>query len=205
MGVRVLLAEDHTIVREGLRALLTRHGVEVAGEAADGEAAVREAARLRPDVVVMDLSLPGLHGVDATRAVVAAGSAAVLVLSMHGGPEHVDPALRAGALGYLVKGSGLSELVTAIEAVARGERYVRGGAGPGAPAARAADGPSLTPREREVLGLVTRGMSSAEIAAALDVSVKTVETHRANLLAKLAVPNVAALVGKALRLGLVDD
>lgn len=202
MAIRALIAEDHTIVREGLRALLTRSGVEVVGEAADGEAAVRESARLRPDVVVMDLSMPVLDGVEATRAIAAQGGPAVLVLSMHGGPEHVDPAVRAGAKGYLVKGAGLGELVTAIEAVARGELFIRGGRA--APRAPRADDPPLTPREREVLSLVARGLSSAEVASALTVSVKTVETHRANLLQKLAVPNVAALVSKALRLGLVE-
>lgn len=202
MTIRALIAEDHTIVREGLRALLTRSGIEVVGEAADGEAAVREALRLRPDVVVMDLSMPVLDGVEATRSIAAQGGPPVLVLSMHGGPEHVDPAVRAGARGYLVKGSGLGELVTAIESVARGELFIRGGAA--APRPPKPGDPPLTPREREVLSLVARGLSSAEVASALTVSVKTVETHRANLLQKLAVPNVAALVSKALRLGLVD-
>lgn len=202
MTVRVLLAEDHTIVREGLRALLSRDpAIEVVGEAADGAAAVQEAARLKPDVVVMDLSLPVLDGVEATRAITAAGDGAVLVLSMHDGPEHVAPALKAGARGYLVKGSGLGDLVTAIDHVARGETFMDRAL---ARAPRRAQAEvSVTPREREVLALVARGLSSGEIASALDLSVKTVETHRANLLQKLAAPNVAALVDKAHRLGLV--
>jgi DNA-binding NarL/FixJ family response regulator len=201
MNTRVLLAEDHTIVREGLRALLSHApGVEVVGEAADGRAAVSEAARLRPDVVVLDLSMPVLDGVAAIPAITASSpGTAVLVLSMHAGAEHVEPALRAGAKGYIVKGSGLSALVSAIATVARGGSYVD-------PHASRAQRPAeslVTPREREVLALVAAGLSSGEIAAALDVSVKTVETHRANLLQKLAVPNVAALVDKAHRLGLV--
>lgn len=201
MSVRVLLAEDHTIVREGLRALLARDaGIEVVGEAADGRAAVREAARLKPDVVVMDLSMPVLDGVEATRAITAAGDGAVLVLSMHDGAEHVAPALKAGARGYLVKGSGLGDLVTAIGCVARGEAFMDRALARAPQRAEV----SVTPREREVLALVARGLSSSEIAATLDLSVKTVETHRANLLQKLGAPNVAALVDKAHRLGLVD-
>lgn len=200
MTVRVLLAEDHTIVREGLRALLSRAPhIEVVGEAADGEAAVRAAAALRPDVVLMDLSMPVLDGVEAARAIVAAGQGAVLVLSMHDDPAHVAPALKAGARGYIVKGSGLGDLVRAIEDVARGARYLD-------PALSSAPAPAevaVTPREREVLGLVAKGLSTAEIAAALSLSAKTVETHRANLLQKLSAPNVAALVDKAHRLGLV--
>lgn len=213
MAIRVLLAEDHTIVREGLRALLARSPtVTVVGEAADGRAAIAEALRLRPDVIVMDLTMPDVDGVEATRAIAARlPGTGVLVLSMHGDAEHVGPAMRAGARGYLVKGVGLGELVAAIEAVAAGAQYLGRGVDDALQSRAAgpvsAEERSLTPREREVLTRVAQGLSSGEIAAQLDVSVKTVETHRANLLQKLAVPNVAALVRKALRLGLVplDD
>lgn len=207
---RVLLAEDHTIVREGLRALLARCAdLSVVGEADDGEACVRECERLSPDVVVMDLSMPKLDGVSATRAVSAMG-AKVLVLSMHGGDEYVRPAVRAGARGYLLKGNGLAQLVDAIRLVAKGETYFGEGVkDPGvaiAPIPTDAD-PGLTPREKEVLQLVAYGKSSVEIADLLGVSPKTVETHRARLMVKLDAPNSAALVRYAIRLGLVplDD
>ncbi len=204
--MRVLLVEDHTIVREGLKAMLALESdLEVVGEAADGEKAVALARSLTPDVVVMDLSLPTLNGVDATAAIIAACPATrVLVLSMYGGPEHVRPAVRAGASGYLVKGTGVAELVSGIRAVSRGEPWFShaiaavllkdqdGGAG------------SLTPREREVLKLVAEGMSSAEIARDLDLSVKTVESHRSRLMTKLDVTNAAGLVREAIRLGLVS-
>lgn len=208
--VRVLLSEDHTIVREGLRALLGRcSDLTVVGEAEDGEACVRECEKSAPDVVVMDLSMPKLDGVSATRAVSSMG-AKVLVLSMHGGDEYVRPAVRAGAKGFLLKGNGLSQLVDAIRAVARGETYFGAGVSdPGVVVAKVPtdEDPGLTPREREVLQLVAYGKSSVEIGELLGVSPKTVETHRARLMVKLDAPNSAALVRYAIRLGLVplDD
>ena len=203
--MRVLLVEDHTIVREGLKAMLALEGdLEVVGEAADGEKAVALAKSLVPDVVVMDLSLPALNGVDATAAIVAAcPSTRVLVLSMYGGPEHVRPAVRAGASGYLVKGTGVAELVSGIRAISRGEPWFSHGIA--AILLRADDGAgSLTPREREVLKLVAEGLSSAEIAKELDLSVKTVESHRSRIMTKLDVTNAAGLVREAIRLGLVS-
>lgn len=179
------------------------------GEADDGDACVRECERLSPDVVVMDLSMPKLDGVSATRAVTALG-AKVLVLSMHGGDEYVRPAVRAGARGYLLKGNGLSQLVEAIRAVAAGSMYFGTGVtDPGIAFAKVPvdEDPGLTPREREVLQLVAYGKSSVEIGELLGVSPKTVETHRARLMVKLDAPNSAALVRSAIRLGLVplDD
>ena len=208
--VRVLLAEDHTIVREGLRALLSRCAdLTIVGEAEDGGACVQACETCAPDVVVMDLSMPKLDGVSATRAVSAMG-AKVLVLSMHGGDEYVRPAVRAGAKGYLLKGNGLSQLVEAIRAIARGETYFGAGVSdPGVAIAKVPsdEDPGLTPREREVLQLVAYGKSSVEIGELLGVSPKTVETHRARLMVKLEAPNSAALVRYAIRLGLVplDD
>jgi two-component system response regulator NreC len=206
---RVLLAEDHMIVREGLRALLSRcSDLVVVGEADDGEACVRACESSRPDLVVMDLSMPRLDGVSATRAVTALG-VKVLVLSMHGGDEYVRPVVRAGARGYLLKGNGLSQLIDAIRAIAAGRTYFGEGVkDPGvlAPVPKDED-PGLTPREREVLQWVAWGHSSVEIADRLGVSPKTVETHRARLMVKLSAPNSAALVRYAIRLGLVplDD
>jgi DNA-binding NarL/FixJ family response regulator len=206
MTVRVLLVEDHTIVREGLKAMLALESdLQVVGEAPDGNAGVKLAKELHPDVVVMDLNLPGLNGVDATQAVVqACPSTRVLVLSMYGGPEHVRPAVRAGASGYLVKGTGVSELVSGIRAVSRGEPWFSHGIA--AVLLRDPDGGagSLTPREREVLRYVAEGLSSAEIARALDLSVKTVESHRSRIMTKLDVTNAAGLVREAIRLGLVS-
>ncbi len=212
--IRVLLAEDHTIVREGLKALLTSsEDLQVVGEASDGREAVDACARLSPDVVVMDLNMPKLNGVDATREIREKPQAPrVLILSMYDGEEYVRPAIRAGASGYLLKGSGLSDLVSAIKAVARGDAFF-------SPAvarillkdsredddkATPDPGDGLTRREREVLTLVGEGKSSPEIAKILGLSVKTVEGHRGRIMAKLDVHNVAGLVRQAIRLGLVS-
>lgn len=217
--IRVLLADDHAIVRQGLAALLaSQRGIEVVGEAADGREAVAAAARLRPHVVVMDLGMPGLNGVDATRQIRRESpETAVLVLSMHASEEHVRPAIRAGATGYLLKGSGLSDLVAAIRAVAAGEGFLspavakilvrdaqRPGAGsPQTEAGDAGSGP-LTAREREILQLVGEGHSSPDIARVLHLSVKTVEGHRGRIMAKLGIHDIAGLVRYAIRVGLVS-
>ncbi len=207
--IRVLLAEDHTIVREGLRALLlAQQGIEVVGEAADGRIAIEQALELRPDVVVMDLNMPGVSGIDAiTQLSSEAPECRVLVLSMHSSEEYIRPAIRAGASAYLLKGSGLSDLVAAIRAVARGEAFF-------SPAvakvllsetrrASSEQVMELTPREREVLRWVAEGRSSPEIARMLQLSVKTIEGHRSRIMSKLDVRNVAELVRHAIRLGLV--
>ena len=212
--IRVLLAEDHTIVREGLKALLASTAdLEVVGEVADGRQAVEAAVSLAPDVVVMDLNMPKLNGVDATREIrERPGAPKVLILSMYDGEEYVRPAIRAGASGYLLKGSGLSDLVKAIRAVANGEAFfspaiavilLRDSRGErNEPSKDPGDG--LTKREREVLTLVGEGKSSPEIAKMLGLSVKTIEGHRGRIMAKLGVHNVAGLVRQAIRLGLVS-
>lgn len=210
--IRVLIADDHTIVRQGLVSLLAaEQGIEIVGEASDGQEAVSAVARLKPNVVLMDLGMPGLNGVDATRQIKRDfPDVAVLVLSMYSADEHVRPAIRAGASGYLLKGSGLSDLVAAIRAVASGEAFL-------SPSiakillrdARSDDeqasssGP-LTAREREILQLVGEGSSSPEIARSLNLSVKTVEGHRSRIMAKLNIHDVAGLVRYAIRTGLVS-
>lgn len=213
--IRVVLAEDHTIVREGLRALLDgRDDVEVVAEADNGNAAVEAAKTHRPDVVVMDLNMPGLNGVDATKAIrEALPDTRVLILSMYSTEEHVRPAIRAGAGGYLLKGSGLSDLVAAITAVATGNAFFspqvakivlddsRRTAKTGV---NERAGTELTARERQILKLVAEGRSSPEIARDLNLSVKTVEGHRGRIMAKLDTKNVAGLVRHAIRLGLVS-
>ena len=214
--IRVLLAEDHTIVREGLKALLTAtEDLEVVGEAKDGREAVDACARLQPHVVVMDLNMPKLNGVDATREIREKPDAPrVLILSMYDGEEYVRPAIRAGASGYLLKGSGLTDLVKAIREVAGGNAFFspavakilladsRGETGDKDEEVDPADG--LTRREREVLTLVGEGKSSPEIAKILNLSVKTIEGHRGRIMAKLGVHNVAGLVRQAIRIGLVS-
>lgn len=212
--IRVLLADDHTIVREGLRSLLASHDdVEVVGEAADGREAVRLAEELKPDVVVMDLTMPSLNGVDATEQIRRRRpETRVLILSMHSGEEHVRPAIRAGASGFLVKGSGLSDLLAATRAVAAGDAFFspgvakivlkdarEGGGGDGVTGSDDA----LTAREREILQLVAEGRTSREIAAQLHISAKTVEGHRSRIMDKLDIRELAGLVRYAVRVGLV--
>jgi len=212
--IRVILAEDHTIVREGLRALLSvRDEIEVVAEVENGRAALEAVGVHRPDVIVMDLGMPELNGVDATRLIRDKfKDTEVLILSMHSSEEYVRPAIRAGANGYLVKGSGLSDLVKAIEALARGEAFFspaiakillqesRRAAAPKPTAP--SDG--LTNRERQVLKLVAEGKSSPDIAGLLSLSVKTVEGHRSRIMAKLETHNVAGMVRHAIRIGLVS-
>jgi DNA-binding NarL/FixJ family response regulator len=206
--IRVLVADDHTIVRQGLRALLDgQPDLQVVAEARDGRDAVRLAVELQPDVVVMDLAMPGLNGVDATRRLAREAPAArVVVLSMHASAEYVRPAIAAGARGYLIKGSDLADLVAAIREVAAGKAFVSPEAASVLVDAAGPRGGSaeLTGREREVLQLVGEGHSSAAIGEILGVSVKTVEGHRQRLMSKLGAGNVAGLVRHAVRLGLVD-
>ena len=213
--IRVVIADDHAVVRAGLRALFAAHpDIEVVGEAAGGREAVEAAERLRPDVLLIDLSMPGLNGVEALGRVRAALPAThVLVLSMHAGPEYVRPAIRAGATGYIVKGAGLDALVEAVRAVAAGKTFL----GPEAsrvvagdrdrPARMDSGSPleQLTPREREVLQLVAEGHTNREIAARLGVSPKTVDAHRTNLMAKLDLHDAQALTRFAVRHGLISD
>lgn len=207
--IRVVVADDHAIVRAGLRSLLEAEGdVQVVGEASDGREAIDVAARARPDVLLLDLSMPGAGGVEAVRrASELDPPVAVLVLSMHATAEYVRPALRAGARGYLVKGAGLDDLVRALRAVAGGGRFlgpeaeqvVRHGLGDGADELE-----RLTPREREVLQLVAEGRTNREIAEELGVAPKTVDAHRTRLMQKLDLHDGRALTRFALRRGIID-
>ncbi len=210
--INVLLADDHAIVREGVRALLAREAdVAIVGEAADGHEAVRLCAELSPDVVIMDLAMPRLNGVDATAQIrKQSPRCRVLILSMHQTEEYVRPAIRAGASGYLLKGSGIADLVAATRAVAGGEAFfspavasivLRDARGDGPPA----EGQALTSREREVLQLVAEGRSSPQIARLLSISVKTVEGHRGRIMTKLNIRDLAGLVRYAVRVGLVSS
>ncbi len=213
METTILLADDHRIVREGLRRLLEeREDFHVVGEATNGEEAVAKAASAHPDIVLMDISMPKLSGIDATRRILkeAGNGTKVLILSMHDNQSYVEEVLRAGAAGYVIKDAASSDLIQAIDAVRSGDSFL-------SPAitqqvveaiARPADRPSvaaasLTDREREVLTLIAEGLSSKEIAAQLGVSLKTIESHRANLMDKLDIHKVSGLVRFAIRAGLV--
>ncbi|AKU15421.1 response regulator transcription factor [Luteipulveratus mongoliensis] len=211
MALRIVLADDHPVVRGGLRALIgTLDGLEVVGEAADGEAAVREVQLLQPDVVLMDVRMPGLDGVEATRRIRAqVPGTAVLVLTMYDDDATVFTAMQAGARGYLLKGAEQDEIVRAIRAVAAGEVIFGPGvaahvlgyfATPPVPAATAF--PELTDREREILDLLAGGRRTAAIAQELFLSPKTVSNHLTNIFAKLEVADRTAAIIRAREGGL---
>lgn len=213
MNIRVLLADDHAIVRDGLTVILQSQGdIEVVGQAEDGEQALKLAAEYRPDVVVMDIAMPRLNGLEATRLLLQQQpQMQVVILSMHTTPEHIYQALRAGALGYLVKASAGSEVAEAVRAVHAGRRYLSAQVTDTLTEdylrrrlAEAGDDPLalLSPQERRVLQLVAEGYSSAEIAAQLHLSPKTVDTYRHRLMTKLNLRNTAELVRFAIQHGL---
>jgi DNA-binding NarL/FixJ family response regulator len=208
----ILLADDHRLVREGLRRLLEeRPDLRVVGEAGTGLEAVEKAESLGPDLVLMDISMPVLSGIDATRRLCKqAGGPKILILSMHADRRYVEEVLRAGAAGYVLKDAAASDLLQAIDSVRAGEsflspsitqRVVEAIAKPEEQPAAALG--TLTDREREVLTLIAEGLSSKEIARRLGVSLKTVESHRANLMDKLDIHKVSGLVRFAIRAGLV--
>ena len=213
MALRVVVVDDHPLYREGLvAAIAAMPGMDVVGDAADGEQAVALVADLLPDVVVMDLHMPRLNGIDATRRIAAScPSVAVLVLTMLEGDDSVFAAMRAGARGYLLKGADRAEIARSLQGVAHGEVVFSSGiasrvlaffaAGPGA-AASLEPFPELTEREREILDLVARGLTNAEIARRLVVSDKTVRNHVSNVFAKLRVAGRAEAVARARDAGL---
>ncbi len=213
MTTRVLLAEDHTIVRAGLRALLDEvEGIEVVGEAGTGTDALKLAAARHPDAVLLDITLPELNGLDvAARLHKDHPNMRIIMLSMHEDPRFVRLAFRAGASGYLVKGGDVSELETALRAAMRGERFLS----PSVSTVRIDDsmrgGPAslhpleaLTPRQREILQLIAEGRSTKEAAYRLDVSAKTIEFHRTELMKRLDIHDTAGLVRFAIRHGLIS-
>jgi DNA-binding NarL/FixJ family response regulator len=207
MTIRVLLADDHTLLREGLRALLSAHpGIVVVAGVGDGREALRRTEELKPDVLVMDVSMPGLNGIEAAHLIRArCPQTQVVMLSMHSSTEHVFRALRAGALGYVLKESAATEVIAAVQAVHAGQRYLSPALRDAAAtdsAGRAGPLESLSARERQVLQLVVEGKSSAEIARIVHLSPKTVETYRSRLMKKLGVADVTSLVKFAIQHGL---
>ncbi len=209
MPIRILLADDHAIVREGLRALLEREGFEVVGEAGDGHEAIQGAERLRPDVAVLDLAMPLLNGLEAARTILRSlPQTRTILLTVHTEDQYVLEALRAGISGYVLKTQAKADLVQAIREVSKGGIYVSPGVSRTlvqAYLARADLPPDpLTPRERQVLQLIAEGKTTKEIARLLGVSVKTAEAHRTRIMAKLDIHETAGLVRYAIRRGLIQ-
>jgi two-component system, NarL family, response regulator NreC len=210
MSFRVLLVDDHQIVRQGLKSLLTRDDeMEVVGEASDGHEAVRLAAKLAPDVVVMDVGMPLLNGLDAAREILKdSRRIGVVLLTMHAEDYQVLEALRLGIRGYVIKTQAVDELVLAIREVARGKFYLSSGASQAIVQAYLAgsEPPSdpLTSRDRQVLQLVAEGKTTKEIAGQLGISPKTAETYRARIMEKLDIHDTAGLVRYAIRQGLIQ-
>ena len=207
MLVRVLIADDHALFRQGLRTLLqAAKGIEVVAEAGDGEEAVRLAERWAPDVVLMDITMSGLDGIEATRRIRAAvRGARVVALTMHTDPSLAEAMRNAGAVAFLDKNSDLSALVNTIRAVAAGERRTGGAAArrSSRPPRAVPRPPHLSRREREVLSLIAQGFSTRGIALRFGISVKTVETHRARTMEKLDIDSVAGLTKYAITRGLL--
>jgi DNA-binding NarL/FixJ family response regulator len=206
------LADDHSLVRSGIRSLLEAGGIEVVGEAGDGRAAVKLTLKLAPDVLFIDVAMAGLNGIEAVRQIRQTETATrILMLSMHADRQYIYESAAAGANGYVLKDAAFSDLVAAIEAVMAGRTYLSPGAAELAVEdyVRRAQGgvasselEQLTAREREVLQLIAEGASSAEIGGLLHISARTVDTHRKNLMAKLGIHNIASLTRFAIRQGL---
>jgi DNA-binding NarL/FixJ family response regulator len=209
--LRILLADDHAIVREGLRALIGGHrGFDICGEASDGRSTVDLAAAVNPDIVILDVSMPDLNGIEAARQILQQNNEArVIILTMHSSEDLLDQAIALGVHGYVLK-SDADELVAAISAVAAGQFFWSSGLVGYIPTVRCGDRKSsarkdrLTPREREIVQLLAEGKTSKEIADVLSLAVKTVETHRTNILRKLDCHSIAEVVLYAVRNKIVE-
>jgi two-component system response regulator NreC len=209
MAIRVVLADDHELVRQGLKALLEREGFQVAGEASNGQEAVRLVPTVSHDVVILDISMPILNGLDAARELQkSAQRTRTILLTQHDEDQYVTEALRAGVRGYVLKNQAATDLVQAIQQVCRGEIYLSPSISRTVVEAflskTALPTDPLTSRERQVLQLVGEGKSSKEIAALLGISIKTTESHRTRLMRKLDIHELASLVRYAIRRGLVQ-
>lgn len=217
MGVRLLLADDHEIVRKGLRALLEAEpGWQVAAEAADGRDAVEKAQQIKPDIAILDISMPSLNGLEATRQIVkGTPQTKVLVLTMHDSDPLIQRVLEAGARGYLLKSDAARDLVAAVDALHRNKTFFTPKVAqlvlegyldknPGERSSLEGGSFRLTDRQREIVQLLAEGKSSKEVASALGLSVKTAETHRANIMRRLDCHSVTALVRYAIRNHIIE-
>jgi DNA-binding NarL/FixJ family response regulator len=209
MPIRMLIADDHHLVRESLRALLEKSGFDVLAEAGDGREAVRLAEELKPDIAMLDVAMPALNGLDAAQQIqkVSPRTKTVL-LTMHPEEQYVAAAMRAGVKGFLLKTQVAQDLVRALQEVARGGVYLSPRVSQVVVEAslgrREIDADPLTPREREILQLIAEGLATKQVAAQLGISVKTAESHRARIMRKLNVHEVTGLVRYAIRQGLVS-
>ncbi len=210
--IKIILADDHTLLRAGIRSLLEKMpGTEVVGEAADGREALNLVKALQPNVVLMDIAMSGLNGLEATERMAREfPQVRVIILSMHANEEYVLQTLRAGAAGYLLKDAATAELELAIQAVTRGDTYLSPAISRrvieeylGRTNGQKNQFEQLTPRQREILQLIAEGRTTKEMAFTLNLSVKTIETHRAQLMGRLGIHDVPGLVRHAMRMGLV--
>ena len=206
--LRVLLADDHILVRDGIKVTLEANGLSIVGEASEGREAVKMVRDLKPDVAVFDVSMPGLNGVDAARIALKENPGTkVVLLTVHTENEYVDEALRAGVSGYVLKKQATADLIRAIQEVSLGNIYLSPGISRAVMEAfrsgKELAARTLTAREREVLQLIAEGKTTKEIGSVLGISVKTAETHRSRVMDKLEIRDTAGLVRYAIRMGLV--
>jgi two-component system, NarL family, response regulator NreC len=209
MAIRVILADDHVLVRQSLKSLLEREGFQVVGEASDGQEAIRRVESLRPDIAVMDISMPILNGVDAARELSRSfPKTKSVLLTQHDEDQYISEALEAGVMGYVLKSQAASDLVQAIGQVSRGQFYLSPGVSSAVAQAFRSKSEKprdpLTSRERQVLQLIAEGKSTKDVASLLGISVKTAESHRTRLMQKLDIHETASLVRYAVRRGIVE-
>jgi two-component system response regulator NreC len=209
MAIRVVLADDHVLVRQSLKSLLEREGFQVVGEASDGQEAIRRVESLRPDIAVMDISMPTLNGIDAARELSRSfPKTKSILLTQHDEDQYISEALEAGVKGYVLKSQVANDLVQAIKQVSRGQAYLSPGVSRAVMDAFRSKSKKprdpLTARERQVLQLIAEGKSTKDIASLLGISVKTAESHRTRLMRKLDIHETASLVRYAVRRGIVQ-